>query len=94
MDPYKDLPPLSYDEFFKPTERCYRGMSILFGIYAVGAYSWLLIISQLTKAHLDNNDKNIPNPDHVHSNEQTMSKVLLWCGNAFAILAVLGLILM
>ena len=94
MDSANKIPPLSCDEFCKPNERCFRGMFILFSMYAVGIYTWLLFITQLTNAHLDNHDPHITNPDHVKDNENIAKTVLFWSGNSFAILAVVGLLLM
>ena len=49
-----------FNEMFDPTERCFKGLSIVFLIYGSASFLALLIVSQITQAHLNyDSDHNI-----------------------------------
>ena len=48
MESFKE----SLSDLFVPTERAFKGLTILFTIYSVASFVCLVIISQLTEAHL------------------------------------------
>ena len=43
---------IGFQELWKPTERAFKGLAIVFSIYSAATFICLLIVSQLTEAHL------------------------------------------
>ena len=51
------------EEIFDPTERCFKGLSIVFFIYSFASYLALIVVSQITQAHLNYDIDNGINTD-------------------------------
>merc|ERR1712224_1094053 len=86
---------LAVKEMCKPTERAFKGYTILFSLYSVATFLCLLIVEQLTEAHLrsptaaDYEGKDF-NPDQIKSNVDTLKSATLGVGFTFLALAVLN----
>ena len=84
---------------FDPTERCFKGLSIVFLIYGSASFLALLIVSQITQAHLNydlDHGTNLSDPtaDTITSRKDILVKVLSITGAAFYIIAFINIILM
>ena len=87
------------NEMFDPTERCFKGLSIVFLIYGSASLLALLIVSQITQAHLNydlDHGTNLSDPtaDTITSRKDILVKVLSITGAAFYIIAFVNIILM
>ena len=73
-------------EFFTPTERAFKGMTIFFSIQTGMTFVALIIVSQLTSAHLryakDNNIKDY-DPDGVVADKKFQVDTGLMVGGFF-----------
>ena len=77
------------------TERGFKGLSILFFIYGFASLLGCLIISQLTRAHLDYDQENDPEYDgeSIRSKCDTLNKLLLSLGCVFWLISAVSALL-
>ena len=84
-------------DLFKPTERAFKGLTILFSIYSVSAFVCLVIVSQLTEAHLryakDNGQEDYDPNGEIRNKKDQMVFGLLIFGGVFFILSIISLAL-
>ena len=84
-------------DLFTGTERAFKGIGILFSIYAIGMYFAIVIVSNLTEAHVKLSEKD-PNYDHakiehiLHKRE-VLDHTLLIFGIVFTVVAFVSFLL-
>ena len=72
----------------QPTNRCFKGLSIVFFIYGSGSLLAGLMISQITRAHIDNTNQNptvaIPeDKEAMRKHAKEITYILLLTGSIF-----------
>ena len=79
-----------FKEMFIGTERAFRGLTIVFFIYGAGCFLGLMLISQLTQAHVkaDEGTTEQSKLDDITSKKEDMDKVLLIIGSVMMGLSV------
>jgi hypothetical protein len=66
----------------KPTSRCFKGFTILFGIWAVACLLLGTIIPPIIRAHGHTDPDFIPDSDHPDDTPEEIKhrvKILMWC---------------
>ena len=74
-----------------PTERAFKGYTILFSIWTIGTFLAITMIHTLTKAHT--NATMTPENTGILNNLNSLTWTMVIVGGVFALLAVISMLL-
>lgn len=84
-------------DMFVGTHRAFKGFTVIFTIYGTGCFVGWLLISNLTQAHLNDDealaDHDQAADDDIENKKEILSKVLIILGTIFYSLSLISFVL-